>query len=147
MRGNLDRSSPDDLIPRSIPARAGEPHQRAGNDGGGWVYPRACGGTSPGETTHRGIFGLSPRVRGNPAPGWECHHWIRSIPARAGEPSGGMGRHSRRAVYPRACGGTRQHQAGVHPPQGLSPRVRGNPLQKALSDLDTRSIPARAGEP
>ena len=86
-------------------------------------------------------------MRGNP---WTMPYAGQrpgSIPACAGEPtcSGIVYNHS--AVYPRVCGGTAptlQH----HPPkQGLSPRVRGNPLMQYLSRDAIRSIPACAGEP
>ena len=50
----------------SIPARAGEPQNDLGRSTG--VYPRACGGTS--------------------TPARSCAVQGRSIPARAGEPSG-----------------------------------------------------------
>ena len=54
--------------------------------------------------------------------------YLRSIPARAGEPQPARPRHPTPRVYPRACGGTQAQQRlqGTH--QGLSPRVRGNPL-------------------
>ena len=92
-------------------------------------------------------WGLSPRVRGNhrrrrPVPGHR-----RSIPARAGEPSGSCKAASRQRVYPRACGGTHQHQRQRQGGQGLSPRVRGNHRLPESNHVVERSIPARAGEP
>ena len=91
----------------------------------------------------------------------------RSIPACAGEPfCGKKGNHST-GVYPRVCGGTRR-PAGLTPLHtGLSPRVRGNPVQAinayasiglsprvrgnhpcaANNGLLSGSIPACAGEP
>ena len=45
------------------------------------------------------------------------------------------------------CGGTGFHIAGSEKGDGLSPRVRGNPLRSALWRGQRRSIPACAGEP
>ena len=52
------------------------------------VYPRVCGGTYRNPVDSPYTYGLSPRVRGNPA-ARNCH-WQRvgSIPACAGEPAG-----------------------------------------------------------
>ena len=50
-------------------------------------------------------------------------------------------------VYPRACGGTRGGAAGAAVGNGLSPRLRGNPIFSAIAVLSAGSIPAPAGEP
>ena len=50
-------------------------------------------------------------------------------------------------VYPRVCGGTPIQSGVPSPPDGLSPRVRGNPDVTGHSVPDERSIPACAGEP
>ena len=50
-------------------------------------------------------------------------------------------------VYPRACGGTGAAIATVAAAMGLSPRVRGNPVDTRGATARSRSIPARAGEP
>ena len=89
------------------------------------VYPRACGGTRDDATFDKTLRGLSPRVRGNPAPGDLQLARMGSIPARAGEPAQLLVCVLRGRVYPRACGGTGWRilaELG-----GLSPRVRGNP--------------------
>ena len=54
---------------------------------------------------------------------------------------------SRPAVYPRVCGGTRIARRRLAGPQGLSPRVRGNPQQFRPVRIVQGSIPACAGEP
>ena len=112
-------------------------------------------------------YGLSPRVRGNhvdqkqsrpnmgsiparagnPPNALRPTPCLRSIPARAGEPSGAGGRCRCFPVYPRACGGTYTGNGAVVAAQGLSPRVRGNPLRFLRFIRDRGSIPARAGEP
>ena len=86
VRGNLPRLTVSVIIPRSIPAGAGEPMP-------GWVssaligvYPRGCGGTDRQPIGWRHVEGLSPRVRGN-LPRLTVSVIIpRSIPAGAGEP-------------------------------------------------------------
>ena len=51
------------------------------------------------------------------------------------------------AVYPRVCGGTSEGRFGGAKPLGLSPRVRGNPVNRDFAAARQRSIPACAGEP
>ena len=91
------------------------------------VYPRVCGGTYPGPASSRKMWGLSPRVRGNPAI------------AAGGSPND--------AVYPRVCGGTDTEAMMGNIQQGLSPRVRGNRSWRLNVGQRLRSIPACAGEP
>ena len=71
----------------SIPARAGEPILAGTGRGPTRVYPRACGGTAGAGLGAGVAIGLSPRVRGNPYLIRDFGDKLRSIPARAGEPS------------------------------------------------------------
>ena len=50
-------------------------------------------------------------------------------------------------VYPRECGGTHLATGYIPPPNGLSPRVRGNPAVRRVRLIALGSIPASAGEP
>ena len=50
-------------------------------------------------------------------------------------------------VYPRGCGGTNDNPKCYTRRTGLSPRVRGNHPRYHHQQVDTRSIPAGAGEP
>ena len=130
-----------------IPPRAGEPRSCCGARPTKWVYPRACGGTALHPHEHPTKTGLSPRVRGN-RPDWTTSPLpVRSIPARAGEPSAELRVDKVNAVYPRACGGTRCNCVDAGGRVGLSPRVRGNRQFSGLAIGLIRSIPARAGEP
>ena len=129
----------------SIPACAGEPTS------GGWhrlqysVYPRVCGGTRLPPAGAPGMRGLSPRVRGNRPGGQRSAERRWSIPACAGEPSDAGRMTSQPSVYPRVCGGTLASGYDCPDCDGLSPRVRGNPVG-LLSGLPIyRSIPACAG--
>ena len=111
------------------------------------VYPRVCGGTSEWLDIGSFLFGLSPRVRGNPAARRPGTRRPRSIPACAGEPGPRPAALSRWEVYPRVCGGTHPFRLDFWLVVGLSPRVRGNRLTRDITILEGRSIPACAGEP
>ena len=131
----------------SIPACAGEPRSRSTPPSAHWVYPRVCGGTGLAHFLYWPIWGLSPRVRGNPGgPGaWRSGHG--SIPACAGEPARSTAPTSCARVYPRVCGGTTASGWGSASQQGLSPRVRGNQGVRHRERHRRGSIPACAGEP
>ena len=132
---------------RSIPARAGEPRSLIVSNVTISVYPRACGGTASRCGSLPPPAGLSPRVRGNPVLDRLEQSFLRSIPARAGEPRVVGIRRRLAGVYPRACGGTPSSAVILARAAGLSPRVRGNPQPHQHVGLAGGSIPARAGEP
>ena len=106
VRGNLLVAVAQNLIHRSIPARAGEPPRETSLTPACAVYPRACGGTIAMCGGSIILPGLSPRVRGNRRVTAFTLGHRGSIPARAGEPHATTPLSGRRAVYPRACGGT-----------------------------------------
>ena len=147
VRGNPLRAATHRVIPRSIPACAGEPYVADGDPLLPLVYPRVCGGTNISGARRRSKRGLSPRVRGNQTAEAVYNTLERSIPACAGEPSHRVPASPAQWVYPRVCGGTHDAAACSSAICGLSPRVRGN-LHVQLSSLgSTGSIPACAGEP
>ena len=74
------------------------------------------------------IMGLSPRVRGNQVPDHDHEDRRGSIPACAGEPDRRNHGCWRCRVYPRVCGGTDMRLAACFLMNGLSPRVRGEPM-------------------
>ena len=147
VRGNRRRFLRRGEKRRSIPACAGEPRRRWSTCRRGRVYPRVCGGTVCRASRRASIWGLSPRVRGNPMIGREKCHWHRSIPACAGEPPERDSESTRIGVYPRVCGGTPGTDERNRPPWGLSPRVRGNRGGAPRRPGGAGSIPACAGEP
>ncbi len=107
VRGNLWVGEVEPSGVGSIPACAGEPELPALRVKDTRVYPRVCGGTSATRALTGWVWGLSPRVRGNPhPPRAHCHHG-RSIPACAGEPPASPVPRPPKPVYPRVCGGTR----------------------------------------
>ena len=147
LRGNLVSSLWNGQRSRSIPAPAGEPHRQVSVSIHARVYPRACGGTEPAPRATLSGWGLSPRLRGNRTKLIPKITKLGSIPAPAGEPAGRWYERFGEPVYPRACGGT--HAVRSCPPitNGLSPRLRGNPLAGISTSIPIRSIPAPAGEP
>ena len=94
-----------------------------------------------------GVHGLSPRVRGNQFARRVYDAVCGSIPACAGEPRSAPPTHPDWRVYPRVCGGTELGTASSNILMGLSPRVRGNLLQRRRCPSGHGSIPACAGEP
>ena len=147
VRGNLRPALEPPAGGGSIPACAGEPRRFRAAPPAAGVYPRVCGGTSARRSGARGVTGLSPRVRGNQSSVCATTWTIGSIPACAGEPNRVRGAIRGAWVYPRVCGGTFKHLAGMVEVAGLSPRVRGNPMAKAGRKMRLGSIPACAGEP
>ena len=147
VRGNPDASSAAVEPVGSIPACAGEPRRHRAEGAEKRVYPRVCGGTWAPLDPVEPATGLSPRVRGNLAPGGPGGPGYGSIPACAGEPATATSRRCPARVYPRVCGGTRRLLLGPPPSAGLSPRVRGNPPASVEGLLPAGSIPACAGEP
>ena len=86
VRGNHRLGQPPVADRRSIPACAGEPQTPLRWRDDIRVYPRVCGGTSKIIAAQECAGGLSPRVRGNLAPGVDDVVLGGSIPACAGEP-------------------------------------------------------------
>ena len=147
MRGNPPPPVPVPAQRGSIPACAGEPARGGGARAGAGVYPRVCGGTLLPLCTTPATRGLSPRVRGNHHGQLADEAAQGSIPACAGEPSGGICAVVICAVYPRVCGGTAPAVSGRQGRRGLSPRVRGNHDYNPDAKSPAGSIPACAGEP
>ncbi len=110
----------------SIPACAGEPHERTLHTPKHTVYPRVRGGTYCWRKSGMRLRGLSPRARGNQRRGAMNLSAERSIPACAGEPSPTKSPSRPCRVYPRVRGGTSVHRASRKRGKGLSPRARGN---------------------
>ena len=147
VRGNPGLVQQTGTLVRSIPACAGEPVPGGAEWASSGVYPRVCGGTTPERAGRPICHGLSPRVRGNPAPGCIRRVSGGSIPACAGEPRIRRPRRLRTRVYPRVCGGTPRRRLPGAGTSGLSPRVRGNLCFTAWTAWQRGSIPACAGEP
>ena len=147
VRGNPGWAASASGVAGSIPACAGEPWP-AGIPRRFWtVYPRVCGGTLVAVVTAARAAGLSPRVRGNRCSSALLTPAAGSIPACAGEPASRAVKPTPPRVYPRVCGGTDLGLYGGAASEGLSPRVRGNPVQNPHRRTGAGSIPACVGEP
>ena len=147
MRGNRPRCIGGAMRTGSIPAHAGQPVSTPAPDLPGRVYPRACGATSSNGPSRMAAAGLSPRMRGNHDDAIAFFSRHGSIPAHAGQPQKPARCAAIFWVYPRACGATRKGRRGFALPQGLSPRMRGNPVFGRFIAKQIGSIPAHAGQP
>ena len=147
VRGNRGRERAQPALRGSIPACTGEPKKGFPYIMEQRVYPRVYGGTRTCCTAAVRPAGLSPRVRGNPPPAFRARPRARSIPACTGEPRVAPGAGIGVRVYPRVYGGTRHRAVNHAGPQGLSPRVRGNPRSGTRGIVYLWSIPACTGEP
>ena len=130
MRGNPSSTWSSSTLRRrgSIPAHAGEPAvppmRRRSCGCLPWVYPRACGGTLA--ALLRSPTGVYPRACGGTEPFRTLSTYRGSIPAHAGEPLDGRSRP-----------GT--------PSTGLSPRMRGNPVDGIRPVRGFRVYPRACG--
>ena len=166
VRGKRHRVAQLCRMTRSIPACAGEAPAGSSSTFGRWVYPRVCGGSLLAPVVSPEMVGLSPRVRGkrcsirshSPPPGLSPRVRgkptdspvnaleRRSIPACAGEATGGTQWSWMSGVYPRVCGGSELFAGNLRIGEGLSPRVRGKLRCAAYGCHSPGSIPACAGE-
>ena len=147
VRGNLNTPGIAATMMRPIPACAGEPTALSSRGRSRRAYPRVCGGTCGREATLVAAEGLSPRVRGNHSIAIVVSGSSGPIPACAGEPPTPSPSSRRPWAYPRVCGGTPNTSNPKPNGRGLSPRVRGNPLELHEYPADFGPIPACAGEP
>ena len=147
VRGNRAKSACAPAAKGTIPACAGEPKVAPVQGGVALDYPRVCGGTRPIRNPASPVWGLSPRVRGNPLCPSRHIPGAQTIPACAGEPYRQTARTAVEMDYPRVCGGTCRGAARPCKCGGLSPRVRGNRVSVERTHKVTRTVPACAGEP
>ena len=105
------------------------------------------GGTRHGQAEITPQRGLSPRARGNRIRLWSNKGDTGSIPACAGEPIVEQLPIRAARVYPRVRGGTSSPRPRIVNTKGLSPRARGNRVDRARRPGAEGSIPACAGEP
>ncbi len=130
---------------RFIPARAGNTNTGDPRFIVEPVYPRSCGEHGKRSGPPVCSPGLSPLVRGTQVSPRRAISAHRFIPARAGNTSGQPRNIPDGVVYPRSCG---EHYLSPDLQKiagGLSPLVRGTPVNEASKDATARFIPARAG--
>ena len=130
-----------------IPAYAGKPPTPDASPSTSTDYPRVCGEAVP-RLRHRLIVrGLSPRMRGSHR---RMRLWpviARIIPAYAGKPPLLSLVWPRYRDYPRVCGEAVMARKSICGVMGLSPRMRGSPLDGRRLHAAIRIIPAYAGKP
>ena len=115
------------LVPRSIPASAGNPRCRPEGASCAWVHPRERGESLDAERPRPQAQGPSPRARGiREKAAWTAAR-RGSIPASAGNPvAKGCIAHVHE-VHPRERGESPDHPHLSTPLLGPSPRARGIP--------------------
>ena len=136
-RGNQVTAAAPGYQRGSIPAWAGEPWIRRNTTLMARVYPRVGGGTPASPLSILPSLGLSPRGRGNLLKPLCLGLVAGSIPAWAGEPRFMIPSRTSKRVYPRVGGGTAERQFNRAEKGGLSPRGRGNLIDKD-GRLDTQ---------
>ncbi len=147
VRGNPNAISWHSVVYRSIPACTGKPPPCRTGKFDGQVYPRVYGETAIALPNQPTSYGLSPRVRGNRVVTESVGLDAGSIPACTGKPTRRHGLSGGGPVYPRVYGETLRTFLGLTITGGLSPRVRGNPLQYWVPRQRAGSIPACTGKP
>ena len=123
----------------SIPAGAGKPGRRQHITSiMATVYPRGCGEAPNASVSQRNSpdHGLSPRVRGSRAPSRPPSEPLPVYPRGCGEAPRQMNSSAvtRRSI-PAGAGKPAQHRRPVPSGYGLSPRVRGSPVEGSRSAL------------
>ncbi len=131
----------------SIPAGAGEPSDVSQHGDYRRVDPRGSGGARCGGGWRGCSWGRSPRERGSLADDQPDLIDLGSIPAGAGEPSGGRTALNLSRVDPRGSGGATSLLDNTIGSQGRSPRERGSLGLHIGNRAIGGSIPAGAGEP
>ena len=147
VRGNLQNSQDAASVMGPIPACAGQPGRCYATWLGLGAYPRVCGATGIWMMADTRPLGLSPRVRGNLCRNTSQKPCRGPIPACAGQPSLPAFCLFDSRAYPRVCGATAKHPWRYSSKVGLSPRVRGNPLNRIGTPAEEGPIPACAGQP
>ena len=109
-----------------IPAGAGEPSSTRQRQDAAGAYPRSRGGTPYAPARRQRLRGLSPLSRGNLNHAQAAVLAAGPIPARAGEPFGGLFFRRAGRAYPRSRGGTSITRGAMVARTGLSPLARGN---------------------
>jgi len=130
---------------RFIPALAGNMRVGSVSIDVHTVHPRACGEHNKADYKEGLKCGSSPRLRGTCTLIAIIYHYIRFIPALAGNMGFAGIQININTVHPRACG---EHPVCICPSPaqfGSSPRLRGTSRRPRLPRRPRRFIPALAG--
>ena len=133
------------VLPRFIPAYAGNARSTAGRDSQSTVHPRIRGERATPCVNPMFSHGSSPHARGTPLAGLDHPASFRFIPACAGNARYGNTTLHYTSVHPRMRG-ERLGRATIPPiTVGSSPHARGTPEHPAREPVPSRFIPACAG--
>ncbi len=130
---------------RFIPAPAGNTLGPSPCGRGPAVHPRACGEHPVLSDEEREQFGSSPRLRGTLTVQALGPGSVRFIPAPAGNTLAQVFSRRTRSVHPRACGEHLAARSALAASAGSSPRLRGTPCAAPGHVMQSRFIPAPAG--
>ena len=130
---------------RFIPAHAGNRPRQQWHGQSCAVHPRACGEQTVKAVRSCAAIGSSPRMRGTVVHHQEYLHYIRFIPAHAGNSKSPFSLASRIPVHPRACGEQSGESTWLNRYSGSSPRMRGTDAAGRRLVCRHRFIPAHAG--
>ena len=131
---------------RIIPAPAGQTRLRPGIWRIRSDHPRTCGANDDRAVRTRRPPGSSPHMRGKPQAGHRRAHWLRIIPAHAGQTAALTGMGLAYADHPRTCGANPCHIPFTWLMVGSSPHMRGKRTVRDLRTPHRRIIPAHAGQ-
>ena len=145
MRGTGPTGTRRDGWRRFIPAHAGNSRTRPQAAHETPVHPRACGEQPPKSYSPSSFLGSSPRMRGTEFNLVSGVRIVRFIPAHAGNSTGSRLAGGRVTVHPRACGEQVRSRAAGELGSGSSPRMRGTVLFERMASVNSRFIPAHAG--
>ena len=144
-RGTLLLRGADGLIPRFIPAHAGNTCSRACSTASAPVHPRSRGEHSLLSDVRQWYAGSSPLTRGTHHPRLHRRSQLRFIPAHAGNTFSRMAGGGITPVHPRSRGEHENPMLIGISITGSSPLTRGT-LQTHTGFLESlRFIPAHAG--
>ena len=128
-RGSLGRYQQGHNITGSIPARAGQPITGQCERCGQGVHPRSRGAAADTEAFDSLLSGPSPLARGSRPCAGNGEPSKRSIPARAGQPSGALWATLPAGVHPRTRRAATEKIDGTNAQVGPSPLARGSRLR------------------
>ena len=133
------------VFARFIPAGAGNTHFGFRHHTTSPVHPRGRGEHGGSWAASLCSSGSSPRARGTQARKRRRPHFLRFIPAGAGNTTAIQFPRASRAVHPRGRGEHNRDVAVKLAENGSSPRARGTHDPAGHVELDCRFIPAGAG--
>ena len=145
MRGTLFPNRQGIAGNRFIPAYAGNAIAFADGDCIHPVHPRVCGERVPAASSMAAPSGSSPRMRGTRGIRMLRNFRRRFIPAYAGNARNFSLKARRSSVHPRVCGERSKESLLSIPTNGSSPRMRGTLRRQPFGILQSRFIPAYAG--